>query len=207
MTKAEFDAEIARLKASFTALLAKREPEPRKSLAGPRGRKLRALCNAARAQALIDDPSESDIVRLRYAEGERWPSWSHDIENMNVSAIEAVLDALGGGEVSTHQHIYVGPYLHFAAPGKGGELGDDESLRFVFPMGHVTGNVWIPNGGFERSLWIDSSVGDMESELDDRSVDRAKLAFRARFAKQRSILKKAFGSGGTVRYGVVVWWG
>lgn len=70
-------------------------PAPRKSLAGPRGRKLRALCAAAKAQSLIDDPSESKPVRLRFAPGVKWPAWAEPIANMNVAAIEAVLDALG----------------------------------------------------------------------------------------------------------------
>jgi len=67
---------------------------PRKSVAGPRGRKLRELCKDARAQALIDDPDETDIVKLRYAAAPM-PKWVGYLENRNVTDIEAVLDALG----------------------------------------------------------------------------------------------------------------
>jgi len=99
MTKAEFDAEIARLKASFTALLAKREPEPRKSLAGPRGRKLRELCKAAQAasdeEAKVNELAIGEIVLLRYAEGVKWPKWVGRAGDLNINHIEAVLDALG----------------------------------------------------------------------------------------------------------------
>lgn len=74
-------------------------PAPRKSLAGPRGRKLRELCRAAQAvsdeEAKVNELAIGETVLLRYAEGVKWPKWVGRAGDLNINHIEAVLDALG----------------------------------------------------------------------------------------------------------------
>jgi len=72
---------------------------PRKSLAGPRARKLLAICKDAQAQAGHRQPS-NNYKEIKLSDSHlKLPSWAKDLQEDSVNNIEAVLRALGSGNV------------------------------------------------------------------------------------------------------------
>jgi hypothetical protein len=109
--------------------------------------------------------------------------------------------------MSRNKHIYLGPYIEFPPTSRPYDAleDDDDSLRYAFPMGGAKQNVWFPNQDVLGAHFCREDGEDMAIPCDDH--EDSKRAFRQVFGEQVEKLRKHFGSTGTIRYGLVVWWG
>lgn len=106
--------------------------------------------------------------------------------------------------MSSHQYVYVGPYLKFPKAPRAPWLDDDALIRADT---YNSFDVWFPNRG-NYNLILDDTYGQVQEPcpISAEAATSSLHRFLVDFDSTISSLRELYSNPGVVEFGVVTYW-